>query len=104
MGTVHPRIILLVCILGSTCLARASACAGQGSPDWRNVCNGRLISSDGGYQDQPQVVVRSDGGWACVFTLDAAHEGAAAQRVVSTISTDKVAVAFHATSVCGLLI
>jgi hypothetical protein len=29
--------------------------------DWRNVCNGMLISDTGGYQDQPQVVVNADG-------------------------------------------
>jgi hypothetical protein len=40
------------------------------SDDWRDICNGRLISSEGGYQDQPQVVVRDDGGFACVLTLN----------------------------------
>eukprot|EP01050_Picozoa_sp_SAG11_P011930 SAG11_NODE_1297_length_5269_cov_3.432302_1_plen_252_part_00 len=54
------------------------ACAGQGSADWRNVCNGKLISSNGGYQDQPQIVVTEEGTvetWSCVFTLNSAHEG-----------------------------
>ena len=69
--------------------APQSRCAGQGSPDWRNVCNGRLISTAGGYQDQPQIVVRADGGWSCVFTLGGSHEGGGSQRVVSTVSTDR---------------
>ena len=41
------------------------------------------------YQDQPQVVVRSDGGWSCVLTLNSQHEGQNSQRVVSTVSTDE---------------
>ena len=57
--------------------------------DWRNVCNGMLISDTGGYQDQPQVVVNPDGSWSCVFTLNSAHEGQDSQRVVSTVSTDE---------------
>jgi hypothetical protein len=91
------RLLLLCCAPG---IAASSAygdrrslpprsCSGQGSPDWRNVCNGRLISHVGGYQDQPQVVVRKDGGWSCVFTLGAEHEGGGSQRVVSTVSTDE---------------
>jgi hypothetical protein len=57
--------------------------------DWRNVCNGMLISDSGGYQDQPQVLVNEDGSWSCVFTLNSAHEGQDSQRVVSTVSTDE---------------
>ena len=29
---------------------QAVTCAGQGSADWRTVCNGKLISANGGYQ------------------------------------------------------
>ena len=69
----------------------ASSCTGQGSGDVRNVCNGKLIGgSEGGYRDQPQVVVDPNTGtWSCVLTLGAVHEGGGAQRVVSTVSTDK---------------
>ena len=50
-------------LLLSWCLAAAGMAAGEGcaSDDWRDICNGRLISASGGYQDQPQVVVRADG-------------------------------------------
>ena len=74
-----------VCVCVCVCLANATVVAAQ---DWRNVCNGMLISDDGGYQDQPQVLVNADGSWSCVLTLNSAHEGQDSQRVVSTVSTD----------------
>ena len=48
-----------------------------------------LISDDGGYQDQPQILVNADGSWSCVLTLNSAHEGQNSQRVVSTVSTNE---------------
>ena len=42
------------------------------------------------YQDQPQIVVNPrTGKWACVLTVNSAHEGQGAQRVVSSTSTDE---------------
>ena len=94
-----PALVLLAVVVADSVGMATSApsappaapphCAGQGSPDWRNVCNGRLISATGGYQDQPQILVRADGGWSCVFTLGGSHEGGGSQRVVSTVSTNE---------------
>ena len=53
------------------------------------MCNGNLISGEGGYQDQPQVVVTRNGSWSCVLTLNAVREGGGSQRVVSTVSHDE---------------
>jgi hypothetical protein len=46
---------------GTSNHAFARPCVRAGSGDWRNVCNGKLISHAGGYQDQPQVVASGRG-------------------------------------------
>ena len=45
------------CILLAAAAAAAAAAGGCASDDWWDICNGRLISATGGYQDQPQVVI-----------------------------------------------
>ena len=90
------RVLLLLLLLRASNAASADGgrnCTGAGSGDWRNVCNGHVIYSDGKseqYQDQPQVVVSGNNAshWSCVFTLND-HEGSGSQRVVSTVSEDR---------------
>lgn len=57
--------------------------------DSRFINTGLNISSGFGYADQPQVVVRSDGAWQVVLTVNSAHEGQFGQQVVSAISMDE---------------
>jgi hypothetical protein len=57
-------------------------------PDWRNVKNGNLISTNG-YCDQPYAVVLKNGTWLCVFTTGASEEGTGGQHIVSCTSTNQ---------------
>jgi Concanavalin A-like lectin/glucanases superfamily/BNR repeat-like domain len=60
----------------------------SGSKDPRNILNGYEIPREN-YSDQPYVVITKDGNWLCVLTTGKGLEGAPAQHVISTISTDK---------------
>ena len=58
--------------------------------DTRHLLHGRTIpATEGGYVDQPYVVVNADGSWTCVMTTGAGHEGQAGQHIVATISDDQ---------------
>jgi hypothetical protein len=41
------------------------------------------------YVDQPYVTILDDGAWLCVYTTNAAHEGAKGQHVACRVSRDK---------------
>lgn len=60
----------------------------QASADWRNIVTGSEIPREN-YSDQPYVVITKDGNWLCVLTTGKGGEGASAQHIISTISTDK---------------
>lgn len=57
------------------------------SSDPRDLANGDVIY-DGGYVDQPYMVVNGDGSITCLLTISGSVEGGAAQRVVATRSSD----------------
>jgi hypothetical protein len=60
----------------------------QSGGDWRNIVTGCEIPREN-YSDQPYVVITKDGNWLCVLTTGKGGEGASAQHIVSTISSDK---------------
>ena len=55
--------------------------------DWRNILTGTEIPREN-YSDQPYVVFTKDGNWLCVLTTGKGKEGAPAQHIISSISTD----------------
>ena len=56
--------------------------------DWRYLPNGNLLHADT-YVDQPYVTILDNGSWLCVYTTNAAHEGAKGQHVACRVSRDK---------------
>ena len=56
--------------------------------DWRYLPNGSLLHADT-YVDQPYVTILDDESWLCVYTTNAAHEGAKGQHVACRVSRDK---------------
>jgi hypothetical protein len=69
-------------------LATAQQAPPATTPDWRNIVNGSQIPREH-YSDQPYVVITKDGNWLCVLTTGSGNEGAPAQHIISTISSDK---------------
>src|SRR3954471_9961496 len=60
----------------------------ESAPDWRNIVTGSEIPREN-YSDQPYVVITKDGNWLCVLTTGGGKEGAPAQHIISTISSDR---------------
>ena len=56
--------------------------------DSRYLPNGTMLHADT-YVDQPYVTLLDDGSWLCVYTTNAAHEGAKGQHVACRVSRDK---------------
>jgi hypothetical protein len=79
---------LSVSLLGSAMSSEAQQTNAAGSTDPRNILAGSEIPREN-YSDQPYVVVTKDGNWLCVLTTGKGNEGAPAQHVISTISTDR---------------
>ena len=56
----------------------------------RNLVTGyRIPSIEGGYADQPYVVINGDGSWTCVMTTGSGHEGQSGQHIIATVSEDQ---------------
>jgi len=87
-------LLALLLVLGTGLLATAEPITYppivQADPRFALNGNPILDASLYKYQDQPQIVVDPHTGkWSCALTVNSAHEGQGAQRVVSTTSTDQ---------------
>ncbi len=58
--------------------------------DYRHLSTGlRIPSVEGGYVDQPYVVINADGSWTCTLTTGSGHEGDTGQHIAATRSEDQ---------------
>jgi hypothetical protein len=82
------RDLISLPLLASLAADAQQQSSGASSLDSRNILNGAEIPREN-YSDQPYVVVTKDGSWLCVLTTGKGVEGAPAQHIISTISTDQ---------------